>query len=176
DAASSRLSTLRNTLPPSNVQAVVQTERMDALVKLKTEDYAGARDAYERLLAADPDNLEVLNNLAYILAKNLEDPRAALPLAKRAAELAPDNAAVLDTLGWTYYQVNQVREARRTLEDSVRIEALPVNTQHLARIYTDDGDTSRARRLLEQSVELADRAGDSDLADESREYLQKLAR
>ena len=176
DAASARLSTLRNTVPASNVPVTVQLEKMEALIQLETKDFIGARQAYERLLAVDPDNLEVVNNLAYLLVKHLDDPRAALPLAKRAAELAPDNAAVLDTLGWTYYQTNQIREAREALEISVRTRALPANTQHLARVYVEDGDLGRARTLFEQSIELAEQTGDNDLADESREHLRNLSR
>lgn len=176
DGASARLSTLRNTVPSSNVNAILQIEQLEALIKLQNKDYEGARDAYQRLLKADPGNLAALNNLAYLMSKNLNDPRGALPFAKKAAELAPDNAAVLDTLGWTYYQTNQIREAREALENSVRAQALPANTQHLARIYAEDGDTERARTLLEQSIELADQVGNTDIAAESREFLKDLTR
>ena len=50
----------------------------------------------------DASNLFALNNLAYALA--MADPDEASKLAQRAAELAPDNATVQDTLGWVYYR------------------------------------------------------------------------
>ena len=57
-----------------------------------------ARGQYERLLERDPSNPTVLNNLAYILDQQ-QAPRA-YELAQRAHELAPDNPAISDTVGW----------------------------------------------------------------------------
>lgn len=169
-----RLETLRETVPASNAAARVQIERLAALAMLQNGDYAGARDAYLRLLESDPDNLEVLNNLAFILASHLNDPQAALPMAKRAVEQAPDNAEILDTLGWTYYQAGDTQNARATLERSIRARPLPANTLHLGRIYLETGESRRARPLFEQSIELSEQAGDTDTADRARGYLKQL--
>ncbi|MEO0514998.1 MAG: tetratricopeptide repeat protein [Planctomycetota bacterium] len=169
-----RLNTLREAVPASNTAARMQIERLAALAMLQNRDYAGARDAYLRLLKDDPDNIEVLNNLAFILASNLNQPQEALPMAKRAAELAPDNAEILDTLGWTYYQVGEAENARATLERSILARPLPANTYHLGRIYLETGDSRRARPLLQQSIELADVAGDNDTADKARTLLKQL--
>ncbi len=169
-----RLAALRDVVPASNTAARVQIERIAALAMLQNRDYAGARDAYLRLLKDDPDNFEVLNNLAFILASNLDDPQAALPMAKRAAEQAPNNAQILDTLGWTHYQVGDTPNARAVLERSILARPLPANTYHLGRIYLETGDSRRARPLLQQSVELSDAAGDTDTADKARALLKQL--
>jgi len=174
DGALSQLETLRREIPASNTAALIQIERIAALAMLQSRDFAGARDAYLRLLDTDPNNIEVLNNLAFILASNLNDPQAALPMAKRAAEQAPSNAEILDTLGWTYYQVGETENARATLERSIRIRPLPANTYHLGRVYLETGDSRRARPLLEQSIELADGGGDTDTADKARTLLKQL--
>lgn len=169
-----RLEALRETVPASNAAAQVQIERIAALAMLQNRDHAGARDAYLRLLKNDPDNIEVLNNLAFILASHLNDPQAALPMAKRAVEQAPNNAEILDTLGWTYYQVGDTPNARATLERSIQARALPANTLHLGRIYLETGESRRARPLFEQSIELSEQAGDADTADRARGFLKQI--
>lgn len=169
-----RLEALRETVPASNAAARVQIERVAALAMLQNRDFTGASDAYKRLLKDDPDNIEVLNNLAFILSSNLDKPKEALPMAKRAAELAPNNAEILDTLGWTYYQVGDIENARATLERSIQGRPLPANTLHLGRIYLETGDSRRARPLFEQSIELSEQAGDTDTADRARGFLKQL--
>ncbi|MEM6852870.1 MAG: tetratricopeptide repeat protein [Planctomycetota bacterium] len=172
--ALTRLESLREVVPTSNGVAHIQIERLAALAMLQNRDHAGARDAYVRLLEVDPNNVEVLNNLAFILASHLGKPEEALPMAKRAVEQAPNNAEILDTLGWTYYQVGDTNNARATLERSIRARPLPANTLHLGRIYLETGDLRRARPLLEQSVELSEQAGDNDTADRARAFLKQL--
>lgn len=173
-AALSELRALENIVPASDTAMRVQVDRLTALVLLQSGDFAGSRDVYLRLLEEDPDNVEVLNNLAYILADELKDPQAAVPMAERAAKQAPDSAEVLDTLGWTYYQAGRIDDARKTLERSISLRPLPANTLHLGRVYMEAGDTRRARTLLEQAAQLADQAGDADGADQARRYLKQL--
>jgi putative PEP-CTERM system TPR-repeat lipoprotein len=60
-------------------------------------DYPMAVRHYRILLDNQPDNPGLLNNLAWVMAKN-KDPKA-LELAEKAYKLAPDQANIIDTLG-----------------------------------------------------------------------------
>ncbi|GHU05561.1 hypothetical protein FACS1894158_08750 [Betaproteobacteria bacterium] len=60
-------------------------------------DYPMAVRHYRTLLDNQPDNPGLLNNLAWVMAKN-KDPKA-LDLAEKAYKLAPDQANIIDTLG-----------------------------------------------------------------------------
>ena len=62
-----------------------------------TKDNAGATAAYRAALEIEPDNVVVLNNLAWLL--NEQGRPEARDLAERAYRLAPLNASVVDTLG-----------------------------------------------------------------------------
>ncbi|MEM6458023.1 MAG: tetratricopeptide repeat protein [Planctomycetota bacterium] len=173
DTTRARLSRLRETLP-ADAAARERVDAMDALAMLQMGDPAGSRDLYRSLLQRSPDNLEYLNNLAFVLASELDDPESALPMARRAAERAPDNAEIVDTLGWTLYQVGQVDEARTTLERSIRLRALPANTLHLGRLLLETGNDATARGVLEQALELSEQAADTDRAAQARRLLQQI--
>ncbi|MBZ0267242.1 tetratricopeptide repeat protein, partial [bacterium] len=66
------------------------------------------------------DDVDLRNNLAWLLANERIDPAEALTHARRARELAPDDAAVLDTFGWAAIRAGHPDEAveplRRALE------------------------------------------------------------
>jgi Zn-dependent protease with chaperone function len=72
----------------------------------RRKNYAEVRPAYEKSLALRPDQPQVLNNLAWLLATcadpGLRDPPRALALAQRAAELE-ESAFILDTLAESYF-------------------------------------------------------------------------
>jgi Zn-dependent protease with chaperone function len=78
------------------------------------KNYEGTKDAYEKSLALNPENPEVLNNLAWLYA-TCEDPRfrnpkRALELAKMAEELQP-SPQVWDTLAESYYVNGMYKQA-----------------------------------------------------------------
>jgi putative PEP-CTERM system TPR-repeat lipoprotein len=64
---------------------------------LLARNWREAATHYQAVIAIDPNHVAALNNLAWTSGQ-LGDPKA-LGYAERAARLAPNNAAVLDTLG-----------------------------------------------------------------------------
>ncbi len=83
----------------------------------RQEDYAATAAIYEKALALDPANAQVLNNLAWLYAtcedERVRNPSRALSLARRAAEIEPESAHILDTLAETYFVNRQTNEAVR---------------------------------------------------------------
>jgi len=79
-----------------------------------TENWSGARDAWEKSLALKPDDAFVLNNLAWLYATcdevRLRDPYRAVALAKLAVSLDA-SPHVLDTLAESFYVSGMQREA-----------------------------------------------------------------
>ena len=76
---------------------------MLAEIELQAGNSAAAIAQYRKVLEKDSRNLMALNGLAYLLADQANQPDEALQYAQQAKELAPNNAAVDDTLGWVYY-------------------------------------------------------------------------
>ncbi len=77
-----------------------------------------ARKHYEVLIEQEPDNISAINNLAMIYAE-LHDPRS-LEYAEIAYSRAPENAAVLDTLGWLLVQNGELKRALALLKQAVQ--------------------------------------------------------
>jgi putative PEP-CTERM system TPR-repeat lipoprotein len=95
-----------------------------------------------------PQNALVLNNLAW--AANQNKDAKALEYAEQALALAPDNAAVLDTVGVIQIERGQVAQGIANLERAVSLapEATPLRL-NLARAYAGQGRGGDARKELE---------------------------
>ncbi len=112
-------------------------------------DQEEALRRYRAAIALDGSNVVVLNNLAYTLASS--QPDEALKYAQQAAEIAPDNAMVHDTLGWVYYKKMIYGTAVTYLEMAVAKEPTPRRQFHLAVCYLKQG----RRDVGEKTLQLA---------------------
>lgn len=118
--------------------------------------YPEARQAYERVLGADPKHAVALNNLANVLLQ-LGD-KDALAMAERAYQAAPQDANAADTLGWILLRSGQAERALRYLREA-RLRA-PKNAtirEHLAEALEATGRMSEAQE--ERTVARRLRAG-----------------
>jgi Flp pilus assembly protein TadD len=100
------------------------------------------RRAYE--LA--PQQPYVLNYLGYALLVRNEDVAEAERLIREAHRLAPDNAAITDSLGWALYHKGQLGEAIPLLEQAAQSEPADVEiNEHLGDAYYAAGRRVEAR-------------------------------
>lgn len=146
----------------------------------RADGWAAAEPLFISGVEAAPDEPRVLNHLGYnwiVLETRVEDGFA---LVSRAAELAPDNGAVLDSLGWGHFKQGRVDEAVRWLEDAVaRSPGDPTINWHLGDAYAAAGrdleaefqwrralelePDDRERALITRRLELGLAAGPGDL-------------
>ena len=113
-----------------------------------------ARDIFARGLKISPLSADLLGGYAFA-AMSCEGGAAAdvLPLARKAAELAPDNAEVADTLGWALAESGHTAEAVHVLQDVVR--KLPESQSagyHLALALARDGRADESKKKLEEII------------------------
>ena len=94
----------------------------DGDAAMRAGNWAGAVQAYARLLAAtDGKNVVVLNNMAYaqLMLGNYDQ---ALDFAARALKLAPDNPSVLDTAGWAQFRSGrEIGKAKQMLRRAAQL-------------------------------------------------------
>ena len=135
-------------------QAEIQGELGMAYYNLG--DYAKAEKAYLAVLAATPNDLAALNNLAYLYVENLKQADKALPHAERAVKNRPGDGNVLDTYGWTLANLGQTDKAEQALLQAV--QAGPPSAEfryHLGWVYERLGRPEDALRHYENGLTLA---------------------
>lgn len=122
----------------------------------RQQDYPRAVRHYQAVLQRQPDNVAVLNNLAWSLGQ-MKDPRA-LDFAEKANKLAPDNAAVMDTLGALLAEKGEVGKAVSVLRKAIELAPQqPLIRLSLAKVYLKAGDKGEARKQLEELARLGER-------------------
>ncbi len=156
-------------------QTLATIRRMMALSYYSTEQYPQAEQAYRRLLEANPDDVESLNNLAFLLAKQLNRPAEALPLAEKAVALTqPPQASVMDTLGVVQFMNGQLGQARETLENALLLDRnlAPLHL-HLAQVYHAENQAAKAAQSAQEALRLAELNRDRDTESQARELLEQ---
>jgi len=115
--------------------------------------YESAEARYRIALQRMPDNPLVLNNLAWVM-NELGRPEA-LEYAERAHELAPDDPAIMDTLGAILAQAGQVERGLELLGRAAAgaPEAHQIRLNFAKALLRTDRK-SAARRELEQLAKL----------------------
>lgn len=83
----------------------------------KQKDPLKARDAYEKILASNPEFVPALNNLAYLYADKLNEIDKAYDLAQKARGLRSEPATT-DTLGWVLYKKGDYQQALALFQES----------------------------------------------------------
>src|SRR5207247_5539831 len=92
-----------------------------------------AAHVLEQAIELDPENADALNNLAFLLAEDLNAPERALPYAERLPRLRPKDPAILDTVGWVYFKAGNDDKAREYLLKSLDLDdKSPTTHMHLA--------------------------------------------
>jgi tetratricopeptide (TPR) repeat protein len=122
---------------------------MLAGIEARLGDRKSAISRCRAALDIDSKNVAALNNLAYYMSA--EDLDSALKFAQQAVEIAPDSAAVSDTLGWIYYRKGLYKMGAPYLEHAAAKEPTPRRKLHLALCYLKMGDRETGRPML-QSV------------------------
>jgi tetratricopeptide (TPR) repeat protein len=125
------------------------------IVYEQLQEHVQARMIYEQGLQYYPNDLILLNNLAWILLAHFADKPSAYVHIKRAAALAPEDPDIRDTLGWWYYADNNIERAVALL--APLIEAYPqrpIYRYHLGMAYQRQGKAVQARQHLQRALAL----------------------
>ncbi|WP_432696745.1 tetratricopeptide repeat protein [Marinobacterium sp. YM272] len=109
----------------------------------------------ETAIALEPDNGMLQNALGYSLTLYTEDYERAHDLISRALEQHPNDAAVLDSMGWVLLKLDRDREALNFLRRAYDASGDPEVASHLIEALWKVGEKDAARELLQKNLEAA---------------------
>ncbi len=112
----------------------------------KQGDWPKARGLLEAAITLDGSNPYILNSLGYLILEHGENPERALEYLKKARELSPDSAAIIDSLGWAYFQSGDFSKALPLLEMAAKRDSSDMTiNEHLGDVYWKVGRRVDAR-------------------------------
>ena len=126
-----------------------------------TKQNVKARAAYEALLRMQPNNMAALNNLAILLADDMNLPEEALPLVMKAASNwrinDAERANVLDSLGHVQFLANRLPESIITFGRSLSLKDNVLTRVHMAEALAKQQRLVEARNELQRAQQTAQR-------------------
>ncbi len=104
-----------------------------------------------RLIVLRPDNAHAYNALGYSLADRNQRLPEARELIEKALQLAPEDAFIVDSMGWVLFRQGSLDEAVRYLKRAYSARPDPEIAAHLAEVLWTMGDKPEAERVLKET-------------------------
>ncbi|MGV3593277.1 MAG: tetratricopeptide repeat protein, partial [Gammaproteobacteria bacterium] len=127
------------------LRSVLSTERND--LALMEQDL-------RKIIELDPTSPIAYNSLGYTLADRTDRIEEAYELIQRAAELSPDDPAVIDSLGWVQYRLGMLAEARENLTRAYELFPDHEVAAHLGEVLWVLGERNEATRVWRNALQM----------------------
>jgi len=119
-------------------------------------DTLGKPDVFEqlmrKLIKIQPDHAHAYNALGYGLLERNEKIPEAMQLVEKALQLAPDDPAIMDSVGWGYYRTGKLDESVKMLRRAYAGNPDPEIAAHLGEVLWMRGDKAEARKIWQDSL------------------------
>jgi len=133
-----------------------------AQINENKNDLRRMKEAYEHVLAIEPDNMIASNNYAYSITTFGGDLQYAKELSWVAVQQNPTNAAYLDTYAWVLYKSGDNDKALVYIKRAVESGGNATHYEHWGDILEANGDIDGAVRAWNEAMD----------RDPSRTYLR----
>lgn len=106
-----------------------------------------------KVISLDDSHAHALNALGYTLADLTDRHDEALALIEKAFELKPDDAAIIDSLGWVNYRLGNLDKAEEYLRQAYAGRDDPEIAAHLGEVLWVRGMQEEALEIWRKSLE-----------------------
>jgi tetratricopeptide (TPR) repeat protein len=123
-----------------------------AMMADKIGKHEVAEQALRKLIQMNPQDANAYNALGYsLLERNVRIPEA-VALVEKALQLAPDDVAIIDSVGWGYYRSGKLDDSVKLLRRAFAANPDPEIAAHLGEVLWAHGDKDEARQILQRSL------------------------
>ena len=140
-----------------------------------------AIEEYESIVQKQPNNVQILNNLAYMLADTDTNLEKALDYAERAYKAVPNNPNILDTYGYVLLKNGKVKEADEFLQRALQqFEQNKINApievyEHIGGAKEKLGQGAEALRAYKQAMEFAGKDVSQEVKNRISQAIDRLS-
>jgi tetratricopeptide (TPR) repeat protein len=165
---------------PNNEELVKAARNALSGIYVNMGDLAKGEAELEILLAKNPDDIGVNNDLGYLYADQGKKLAQAESMIRKAVNEEPERSAYLDSLGWVLFKQGKFAEARLPLEKAADNPREPVDAtilDHLGDVYFQLQERDKARAVWERATKVAGESkqtADTKRLPEIQKKLQSL--
>ncbi|MFC5429547.1 tetratricopeptide repeat protein [Paraburkholderia denitrificans] len=125
-----------------------------AMTAEKTGHFDVMEAQLRKLIKAQPDNPQAYNALGYSLADRNLRLQEADKLVEKASALAPDDAFIMDSVGWVKYRLGDNADAIKLLRKAYSMQPNAEIGAHLGEVLWKNGDQDGARAAWREAHKL----------------------
>ena len=163
-----------------------QTNKADVLYNLfsLTADKTYLKrtiEEYESIVQKQPNNVQILNNIAYMLADTDTDIGKALEYAEKAYKAMPNNPGVLDTYGYVLLKNGKAKEADEFLQRAMQLfEQNKINApievyEHIGGVKEKLGQVAEALQAYKQAMSFAGKDVSQEVKNRISQAIERLS-
>jgi Flp pilus assembly protein TadD len=105
-----------------------------------------------KLIQIKPNDAQAYNALGFSLLERNERIPEAVILVEKALQLAPDDAAIIDSVGWGYYRSGKLDESIKLLRRAFASNPDPEVAAHLGEVLWANGNQVEAKKIWQDSL------------------------
>ncbi|MFS8084543.1 MAG: tetratricopeptide repeat protein [Acidobacteriota bacterium] len=118
-----------------------------AMAAEKVDRLDVAESALKRVIALKPDEAQGYNALGYTLVDRTDRTEEGLRLIEKAHALSPEDAFILDSMGWGYYRLGQYPKSVEYLQKALDKRPDPEVAAHLGDVLGKMGQRDAAQKV-----------------------------
>ncbi|MDM8515806.1 tetratricopeptide repeat protein [Desulfobacterales bacterium HSG16] len=143
-----------------------------ASIRIEQKLFKKAIAHYEDAIKKAPEDMEIMNNLAHLLASHTDKIGRAEKLARKVKSIMPGDPIAADTLGWVYYHKRNYKKAISELYFAAqKMGQNPTIRYHLAAAYHKTGRMKESKAELKAALALSN---DFDEVGRARDLLARI--
>ena len=125
-----------------------------ALLAARLKNVELAESDLRQIISTDPENAAAINALGYTLADLTERYDEAEQLILRAYQLQPEDASVIDSMGWISYRLGRLDDAEIYLREAWEVSANAEIAAHLGEVLWSGGKKEEASLVWRSGLQV----------------------